>query len=211
VVCGLRIASFFKEIEKGKQMRHLPENLWKSPFIKKRLDQEANFECAWGLPSKPHYWVQVPNADTKKGNVTLSNYEPSVENVNPHEIQQIFAKELHDFVMKEAHFDGLWIVGYTHPPSSYAALTDTDNVWGRLIMIWCDEDGDPQYTAEFDRPFYEMLQDGILHFANQAHHAHLGFLDVCGKGMMKELSLKEGVHQHRAALESLNGKDVVIQ
>jgi hypothetical protein len=192
-------------------MSKLPANLWQSPVIRQRLEQEASFECAWGISQKTYYWVQVPNADTKKGSITLKNYEESISDVNPHELQVVFAKELQEFLMKEAGFDGLWIVGYTHPPSTYGALTDTENVWNRLILLWCDEDGDPQYTAEFDRPFIELLQDGVLYFANQAHNAHQSYLETCGKRMIKDLSIKEGVDQHKAALMALNGKSVTVQ
>ena len=97
-------------------MPDLPENLWKSPVIQERLIQEALFDCRYGVPEKPLFDVMVPQADTKIGQIQLRNYEPSLAQVAPHPIQVQFGKNLLDILMKELHFNGLWIVGWTHPP-----------------------------------------------------------------------------------------------
>lgn len=183
----------------------LPNNLWKSPQIKARLTAEACFEGERGISPKSHYWVVVPQADTGRGVVELSNFKPTIQDIEPHEMQQQFAVELQKELQHHAHFDGLWIVGFTHPPGTYGVLTDTENCWGRLIMIWCDKDGDPQYTIENERPFIRQFEDGPNYWIEQAHIAHQAFLPVYGAdAMKKDMGLKEGEHQRKASLESLN-------
>jgi hypothetical protein len=134
-----------------------------------------------------------------------------LQNADPHEAQMQFAYELQKILIQEAGFDGLWIVGFTHPPSTYSVITDTENCWGRLIMIWLDEDGDPQFTLESDRLFVEQFQDGPNYWVERAHEAYNAYLPVFGRKAMKaDLLLKDGEHMRKAALESLSGKAVTV-
>lgn len=182
----------------------LPNKLWESPVIKRRLAMESAFECNAGISAKKHYWVVVPQADTRKGCVTLKNFDVNIENVEPHEAQKEFAEDIQNILQQEASFDGLWVVGYTHPPSTYHALTDSQNCWDRLIMIWHDKDGDPQYTLESDRPFISLVNDGPEYWVEQAHVAHKSFLPIYGDDAMKsDMKLTEA-QQKKAALDALN-------
>lgn len=183
----------------------LPSNLWKSPVIKKRLYQEALFDCKWGVShEKPHYWCMVPQADEKMGAVTLKNYEASITNADPHEMQQIFARDIMTALQSEAHFDGLWLVGFTHPPSKYDIITDTNNAWGRMIMIWHDMDGDPKYTLESDLPFIEQMEHGVDYYVGLANQAHEQWNEAYGaEAMKRDFNLTEG-QTRKAALEALN-------
>lgn len=182
----------------------LPENLWKSPVIQKRLAVEAGFECnGAGISEKKHYWCLVPFADSKDGVTVLRNYEKSLQDADPHEMQQEFARQVMTMLQREAGFDGLWLVGWTHPPSSYEVLTDTGNCWARLIMIWHDSHGDPQYTVESDFPFVAMMEAGEAYYVGLAHDAHQQWKEVYGPKVLKaDMGLKD--HQVKsAALEAL--------
>jgi hypothetical protein len=164
-------------------MIDLPNNLWKSPAIRKRLEAEARFEGS----HKPQYWMVAPQADTQDGCVILRNYEASIFNVDPHEAQTHFAKELQTTLQTGFHFDGIWIVGWTHPPSdSQAIRADGDNVWGRMIMIWLDEDGDPQYTVDITDEVVEILRNGIMYYCMLCDQANHIYTEAYGKRAMKD-------------------------
>ena len=184
-------------------MIHLPENFWSSPVIKKRLANEATFECDRGEPEKPHYWCRAPMADTKDGSLILKNFEPSMMDCAPHEMQQEFARVVQEMLMVEAGFDGMWIVGWTHPPSTYGVITDTENCWGRLICIWLDAGGDPQFTLESDLDFTDMMESGEHYYVGLAHEGYQTWLGMYGKKALKEdMGLMESQMKHEA-LEAL--------
>ncbi len=185
-------------------MKSLPSELWNSPVIKKRLFAEACFECDWGIPDKKFYWCMVPLADSKNGFAVLKNYKDDAMNSDPHEMQQVFARKIMEELQRHAHFDGLWLVGFTHPPTSYETLTDTgNNCWNRMICIWFDDDGDPQYTLESDLPFIKQAEVGEQYYVNLAQEAHASWKEIYGRGAMKtDMMLKDG-QTKMAALEAL--------
>lgn len=174
-------------------MTHLPSNIWKSKAIRTRLEQEARFESNHGRADKPHYWIIAPEGDSRRGEVVLSNFEESILDCEPHELQQDFARQIQKSVQKEAHFDGVWLVGWTHPPAGWDAIrVDGNNCWGRLIMIWLDEDADAQYTVESDIPFIQMVQAGVDNYITQAERAHHEYVAHYGKKAMKnDFGIKE--------------------
>ncbi len=184
-------------------MTDLPENLWKSPVIQQRLVQEALFDCRYGVPAEPFFDVIVPQADTKSDCIQLRNYTPSMSRVAPHPIQVQFAKNLLSILMKELHFNGLWIVGWTHPPTAYAALTDMDNAWQRLIIIWLDKDGDPQYTIDYDKPVVDIIADGLQRHVEKIEDAHQQWREIYSNERMKEDMLLTDEQQKRVTLESM--------
>lgn len=184
-------------------MKSLPSELWNSPVIKKRLFAEASFETDHGISEKKFYWCMVPMADSKRGFQVLKNYETSHMNDDPHEMQQVFARKIMEDLQSQAHFDGLWLVGFTHPPTTYETLTDTGNCWGRSIFIWFDQDGDPQYTLESDLPFIKQAEMGEQYYVGLAQKAHAEWKEIYGRGAMKnDMMLKEG-QTKKAALEAL--------
>jgi hypothetical protein len=191
-------------------MKSLPSELWNSPVIKKRLFAEACFECDWGISHKKFYWVMVPHADSKDGVITLLNYEQSVINDDPQDIQKRFARKLMVELQRKMHHDGLWIVGFTHPPyrTTHEIITDTgDNCWNRLFAIWLDADGDPQYTFESDLPFVQQIEGGddkaVERYMGLAAKSHQQWKEIYGPMAMKrDMMLKEG-QSRRAALEAL--------
>lgn len=184
-------------------MKHLPSNIWNSRAIRLRLFQEAGFDCNWGISEKKHYWVVVPQNDSADGVAILKNYEGSLTNVDPHEMQQEFAKIVLRALQSEYHYDGAWAVGFTHPPTSYGVLTDTANCWNRLIAVWHDEDGDPQYTMESDLPFASQMEAGEAYYVGLAIKSHEQWREVYGKKAMKDdFGITED-QTTKAALEGL--------
>lgn len=181
----------------------LPSNLWKSPVIKARLQLEANFESNHGIAEKPFYWALVPYADSKDGFHVLQNYKEDLTHCDPHMMQQEFAKNLQRELQAEAHFDGMWLVGFTHPPTSYGTLTDTENCWNRLICIWHDEDGDPQYTVESDLPFINQIQSGVEYYIGLAFQAHEQWKEIYSSVTLKEDMGLDEDQQTKAAQEAL--------
>ncbi len=183
----------------------LPQNLWNSLVIKKRLLQEAGFECRYGLPSKRHYWIVAPEADTKAGTILLRNFKPSFIDIEPHDSQQQFVMMLQPLLQHNVGHDGLWLVGWTHPPSTAQAVrVDGDNAWSRLVMIWLDQDGDPKFTAESDMPFYDMVKEGVNYYAGLAEQAYTQWLEMVGPAAIKDdFGIGED-QQRKAALEALN-------
>jgi len=184
----------------------LPSNLWKSPVIKKRLFIEASFDSNYGVPDKKHYWIIAPEADSKNGKVVLKNFEPDeLLNIPPHPMQEHFAEELQGYLTKELNFNGLWLVGWTHPPQIQALLGDQDNCWSRLVMIWHDEDGDPQYTVESELPFANMIALGFQYYAGLANQAHEQWNEMySGKVLKSDMNLSDN-QQTTVALNALKG------
>lgn len=183
----------------------LPQNLYDSLVIKKRLLQEAGFECAHGVPHKRHYWIVAPEADTRLGDILLRNFKPSFIDIEPHDSQQQFANMLQAVLQHNLHHDGLWLVGWTHPPSTaHAVRVDGDNAWGRMVMIWLDSDGDPKFTAESDLPFFKMIGRGVEYYAGLADQAYEQWKEMAGPQAMKDdFGVRED-QQTKAALKALH-------
>jgi hypothetical protein len=184
-------------------MKSLPSELWNSPVIRKRLYAEACFETDLGISDKKFYWCMVPLADSKDGVQVLKNFEESLSHADPHEDQQAFAHKIMGELQQQAHFNGLWLVGFTHPPTTYGTITDTDNCWGRSIFIWFDEDGDPQYTLESDLPFIKQLAMGAQYYVGLAQQAHQSWKEMYGAAAMKQDMMLKEAQSSRAALEAL--------
>jgi len=166
---------------------NLPSNLWNSPLIKQRLYQEAGFECSHGKPTMQHYWFIVPESDTKVDLIELKNYESSMLNLDPHPHQMGMAKELMIMLNKNIDHDGLWIVGWTHPPAGWEAIrVDGDNCWNRMVMIWLDEDGDIQFPVETDLPIYEIVSNGLEYYTELCETAWQTWDEAYGKKAQKQ-------------------------
>jgi hypothetical protein len=182
-------------------MKKLPSNIWASGAIRLRLEQEARFESAHGLPCKPQYWVSVPNVDSTYQSATLRNFVPDLMNCDPHEMQIMFAEQIRKELQRMLHHDGVWVVGWTHPPQSWENIaTDGDNCWGRMIILWLDEDGDPQMVQEFDNYFAVMLSYGEDYYVDQSEKAWLMYDYHFGKKAMKN---DLGIHESQMTKEAL--------
>ena len=185
--------------------QHIPEGVFKAQTIRDRLIMEAHFEGKNGVASKPYFWVTVPEADTKRGCIILKNFKETEFDIAPHPSQQEFARELQAYLQKEHHHDGMWIVGWTHPPEfSDLIRIDGTNVWSRLIMIFLDEDADPQFTTESERLIAEMIEDGIVYYGNMAESSWVEWQEqYSAKNMKEDMGLKDE-QQTKATLSSLH-------
>ncbi len=183
----------------------LPANLWKSPLILQRLAQEAEFECRYGKADKPHYWFAVPEADTKVDLIELKNYVETFTDIDPHPHQKGMARELMVMLNSNIDHDGLWIVGWTHPPPAWETIkVDGDNCWGRMLMIWLDEDGDIQFPFETDSPLFEIVEAGLDHYVEMCEKSWQAWNESFGReAQKKEFALKEE-QLTKKTLESLH-------
>lgn len=98
-----------------------PDYVLDSKALSNRLHAEATFDCSEGDGTKGHFWclTQVPS-DRRIG-VRL-NFTASMTDIEPHELQKSFAKDLLVALNREVGHDGGWVVGFTHPPASWHAF-----------------------------------------------------------------------------------------
>ena len=81
------------------------------------------------------------------------------------------AENLLRMLNKELHHDGAWIAQWI-PVVSLEHHYLTGNQFGvRLNAIWIDEDGDPQFTVEFDQDAYGMAAYPLLGWISQCADA----------------------------------------
>jgi hypothetical protein len=165
----------------------LPENVWSSRALRRRLEQEARFESNQGKAQKKHYWFTVPEGDTLRGDIALRNFTPGPFDIEPHPAQIEMARHLRGELQRGYHFDGVWIVGWTHPPATWDVIhVDGDNVWSRLVMIWLDGDADPQYTVESDMPIPVMIENGPEYYIGLCLQAHAAYTEAYSAEALKE-------------------------
>jgi len=166
----------------------LKSNIWDSPILKQRFAIEGAFEGANGFPNKANYYFLVPTPESPRSQaaIILQNYIENGYDVSPHELQIGFADELRYQLQKEVGHDGYWIVGWTHPPVASPVLIDHDTVWGRLVIIWLDEDADPKISMDFERPFADLIGDGGRYFIQQAEKAYEIWAAEYGKKNIKK-------------------------
>lgn len=167
-------------------MIRYPDKVLFSDHIQNRLTGEACFEGACGMAHKAYYWVVTQKPSTGKI-IFMKNYDTVGFDVDPHEMQQMFAGDLAKRLMKQASMGGGWIVGFTHPPhSSNAMRIDGDNAWNRLIMLWLNESGDVQFTVESEIQFISMIENGAARYVGMCEEAWSKWDDIYGKKAMKE-------------------------
>lgn len=184
----------------------LSDAIWDSPVLRQRLKAEAAFESRNGRPEKAQYCVFAPHNGGGRACNTLRNYKPEVLDIDPHEMQVAFAQELRWRLQKELHHDGIWLVGWTHPPSTHQAImVEGDNCWSRMVILWLDEDADPQFCLDIDdTPFVEMIQRGGRYYLDMSERAWLEWSKDYGKRAIKDdFGLRED-QTKKAVLSSIN-------
>ena len=143
-----------------------------------RLDQEAAMDTDF-QPPKPPKWLAFGMQDNGKI-IIMSNYDRSVRpsmgdtvfDNEPTAPQLAFGMDVLKGLNKEIAHNGSWLVAWTHPPhfSEYLRV-NPQMEWKRLVMIFLDKDGDPQFTVDSVRPFWEQVQSGAHHFVDQCEQA----------------------------------------
>lgn len=185
----------------------LPERFWNSQTIQDRLYNEACFEGQNGCSQTPMFWAVVPEADDPRSRrtIVLANFEATEFNPPPHELQQQFGAQLMIGLNTNLSHDGVWIVGFTHPPGfDQVVRVDGDNCWYRMIMMWLDSGGDPQFVAESEVPFVKMVQNGQQAYLEMAEKAWQEWNEIIGPRSLKDdFGVSEGQVVYEA-LENLH-------
>jgi hypothetical protein len=170
-----------------------PDSVLESPIIEDTIKAQGEAESlgASGDNSKGHVWALTVRPSTR-GVVLLQNFTPTIMDIEPHEVQRSFARELLLVLNKEAGMNGGWVVGYSHPPTVGDALhVNGDNVWGRLFMLWLDQDGDPQFSVEADKPFHAVFEEGSMYYVGQCYKAYTEWSKLRGVNVLKDLGFTE--------------------
>lgn len=142
-----------------------------------RLDQESALNSDIETPLPPRWlgFGMKPNKEV----LIQSNYNRSLPRVqmiadvtidlDPSVEQFSFAMSLCTELNKEMHHNGAWLVAWTHPPHAAEALRVNPALeWRRLVMLFLDKDGDPQFTIDSVRPWPDIAVSGVHHFVDQA-------------------------------------------
>jgi hypothetical protein len=129
--------------------------LYQSSTVLLRMDAEAG--------NGP--WCAV--TFMRDGKAVLLSNQPALDWSSD---QMLFANDMAKGLNKLLHHDGFWIVGWTHP-APYMLLGMATRTYGRMVMIWCDADGDPQFTIESEDPVWKILECGPQQWAEQAEQA----------------------------------------
>lgn len=182
----------------------LPSNAWNSAVIRKRLHQEAAFDQSL-VPEKDQYYILACHPDTKLDQVALVNFDVGPLDPPPHEMQMAFASTLREELQKNWHHDGFWLVGFTHPPSTFESIkVDGDNCWNRFLIIWADKDGDIKFPFETEEQFVEILKNGLEYYVNTAEKCWQAWNEAYGaKAIEEEFGIKDE-QMSKPVLASLN-------
>lgn len=168
-----------------------PDYVLDSQALSNRLHAEATFDCSEGDSSKGHFWSLTQMPSDRRVAVRL-NFTPSMTDIEPHELQKSFAKDLLVALNREVGHNGGWVVGFTHPPASWHAFhINGDNAWARMFCLWLDADGDPQFTFDTELPFHEVFGSGIDGYVHQCAKAYREWEKMLGKEGLKDLGIKE--------------------
>ncbi len=128
------------------------EDLKFSATLRQRLADEATFDD--GKPGA--IWFALRRNDGRmvevKGNALL---------IAPHPMQVSWAMDMANWLNKDLHHDGFWIVAFTNPPANaylfQGVVLEPQPLYERWVIIWVDREGDPQFTIENDDEFIETM------------------------------------------------------
>lgn len=182
-------------------MKNIPEDVYKAQVLRDHLFLEAAADTGRGVPQKKYFHVNVPEVSTRRGVITLKNYTPSEFDIAPHPVQLDLSQKIMSMLNKEYHHDGIWVVGWTHPPDFDQLIRiDGDNVWSRMIMIYLDKDADYQFVVESEMPIATMIENGIEYYCGLCEEA----FDTYSRDFSHEsLGISES-QLNKATLQSLN-------
>ncbi|WOF74143.1 hypothetical protein QMT40_001790 [Parvibaculaceae bacterium PLY_AMNH_Bact1] len=69
--------------------------------------------------------------------------------------RMLFSQDLLSFLHRELAYDGAWVIVHTHPKPPTVPEVECEH--GRFGIIFLDQDGDPQFTVEWEENDGEML------------------------------------------------------
>lgn len=132
------------------------------------------------------YWMVVTTSDGEQHIRTLC--EP------PLPYQQMFCRDLGAGLNRHLHHNGAWIVGLVEAkPLLVIDEAGAGRDYERAILLWVDEDGDPQFTIEVEDDWSRILSVGPDHWINKAEEAWLRW-----RHMREVLDPQEGETYKRA-------------
>ncbi len=144
----------------------LLENDLLTPLLLQRFRLEGEFEGADGR----HYGI-MPRDDN-----SLLVHHPGSPSLDP--MQMLWAGDVLKLLNRDLHHDGAWVIVFTHPvpvTPDVVPMLPKHQVYGRYAIIWVDEDGDPQFSMEWEigisselKHFADVVAQGIEATAQKA-------------------------------------------
>lgn len=157
-------------------MKQFDEKLLFSKTVLKRMDQECSADADIGQPEYSA-WLAVGVTNDGKA-VIARNYQGLTDqygigySLEPPAHQVAYLEGMARLLDQHAHHDGKWIVGLTHAPDSASLLGVEPNLnWRRIVKVWLDQQGDPQFSLECSDPFEDVVSAPDQHFIEQAEQA----------------------------------------
>lgn len=145
-----------------------------TPFTFKRLDQEGMQSADIGVHGFPKWFAIINRGGINSEFVGNFNGDEHDYVTRPPDYQVAFGCRLAQLLNKQISHNGHWIVAFTHGPLPNFGLVipgrPTDD-WRRFIMLWLDEDGDPQFTVDNVEPFSIVAQASNDHWISDADKA----------------------------------------
>jgi hypothetical protein len=144
-------------------MRDIDDRILATPALLARLAAEARFEGGTGI-----YW----GIAVRQGGL-LVPFRSAPAHPVPVPEQQMFANDMALALNRRLHHDGAWLVLFTHPATTFAALPiiGAPVDFGRFVFLWMDRDGDVQFPVECSDDFTEVLLAGPDHWMESAEQA----------------------------------------
>jgi hypothetical protein len=151
----------------------LDDKLLDTDVLNARLGDEANFNM--GGDDRRHWKVWVRDNGT-----------PVMRSVGltPSPGYQEMAITLIQALNHHLHHDGAWLAVWTdwHEPTVEEVLSGRSGYPERLVLLWIDHGGDPQFPVEIEDDFVDIVKAGADHWIEQAEEAW-----VCWHHHMREV------------------------
>ena len=134
-------------------MHRLPDSHVLTPTLLRRFEAETEIEDGGDMF---HAIVQTSDGHFKEFTGGLP--------IRPE--QAVFARKVLYLVNKELNFGGAWVAVFTNPEANMLHALAATVKYERIVFIWLDEDGDPQFSHDWFEPesdqgcFEEMMLEG---------------------------------------------------
>lgn len=155
-------------------MKKFNDDMLFSKALRERLDFEAAISSDFQPSCASWYALKMLGSGHK---IIERNYDPNlpIEHMpvaDPPPAQMVWADAICKLLNRECGHDGVWIVGFTHPPG-FADLVRVNPRfnWLRVIKLWMDNDGDVAFTCDCIDPWDAVAAQAPEHFVEQAEEA----------------------------------------